>query len=92
MAIFLKDPAARLDYAVDWSGSSGSATIVDSDWRVEPADPAGIVVSATLAEPTRTGATFAGGVPGNVYRIANHITLSDGRQDERSLSLRVEDR
>lgn len=92
MAIFLKDPAARLDYAVDWSATSGSATIVASDWLVEPADPAGLTVGALLVEPARTGATFAGGVAGTVYRIANRVTLSDGRRDERSLSLRVEDR
>lgn len=93
MGIFVKDPAARLDYAVDWPGSSlGAATIVASDWLVDPAEARGIAVAATLAAGTRTGATLAGGVAGHVYRIANRITLSDGRQDERTLAVRVEDR
>lgn len=93
MGIFLKDPAARLDYAVDWSSTYlNSATITASDWHVDPAETAGISVSATLVAPTRTGATLDGGVSGHVYRIANRITLSDGRRDERSLSVRVEAR
>ena len=93
MGIFLKDPAARLDYAVDWSTTYlNGATIIVSDWHVDPVETAGITVGATLVAPTRTGATLDLGVPGHVYRIANRVTLSDGRRDERTLSLRVEAR
>ena len=102
MGIFLKDPAARLDYAVDWSSSylngtsprasSSGATITASDWHVDPAEASGIAVSATLTAPARTGATLDGGISGHVYRIANQITLNDGRRDERTLSVRVETR
>ncbi len=90
MGMFLKDPAARLDYAVDWSANYlGAATIAGSDWTVEPA---GATVSATVLTPTRTGATIDGGVPGMVYRIVNRITLSDGRSDDRALVIRIEAR
>ena len=90
MGMFLKDPAARLDYAVDWSANYlNAATIVASDWDV---DPAGVTVSGATATATRTGATFAGGLPGQVYRIVNRITLSDGRRDDRALIVRVEAR
>lgn len=90
MGIFLKDPAARLDYAVDWSANYlDTATITASDWTVEPA---GATVSATLMTPTRTGATIDGGVPGAVYRIVNRITLSDGRRDDRAVVIRIEAR
>ena len=90
MGMFLKDPAARLDYAVDWSANYlGTATIVGSDWTVEPP---GATVSATVVTPTRTGATIDGGVPGAIYRVANRITLSDGRTDDRSLVIRIEAR
>ena len=93
MGIFLKDPAARLDYAVDWSSSYlNGATITASDWHVDPAEASGIAVSATLTAPARTGATLDGGISGHVYRIANQITLNDGRRDERTLSVRVETR
>ncbi len=90
MGMFLKDPAARLDYAVDWSGSTlGSATIATSDWDVQPP---GATVGATMATATRTGATIDGGVPGTVYRIVNRITLTDGRSDDRALVIRVDAR
>lgn len=93
MGIFLKDPAARLDYAVDWSiNVLNGATIAASDWHVDPVEPGGIAVASTVAAPTRTGATLEGGVPGHVYRIANRIALSDGRADERSLAVRIEAR
>ncbi len=88
--MFLKDPAARLDYAVDWSAIYlDSAAIVASDWDVEPP---GVTVSDANATPSRTSATFAGGTPGEVYRIVNRITLSDGRRDDRAVVLRIEAR
>lgn len=90
MGMFLKDPAARLDYAVDWSATLlGGTTIAASDWQVEPA---GATVGATMLSPTRTGAVIEGGVPGMVHRITNRITLSDGRSDDRSLVIRIEAR
>ncbi len=93
VGIFLKDPAARLDYAVDWSITYlNGATVAASDWHVDPAEPGGIAVASTVTAPTRTGATLEGGVPGHVYRIANRVTLSDGRADERALAVRVEAR
>lgn len=93
MAIFLKDPRARLDYAVDWSpGYLGAATIATSDWAVDPVEATGVAVGATLTAPTRTGATLDGGVPGHLYRVANRVTLSDGRSDERALTLRIDER
>lgn len=90
MGMFLKDPAARLDYAVDWSANYlGPATIAVSDWDVEPP---GVTVSAAVLTPTRTGATIDGGTPGMIYRVVNRITLSDGRTDDRSLVIRIEAR
>lgn len=91
MGIFLKDPDALLDYSVDWAaGYLDGQTIAASDWAVEPAG--GVTVVSTVLAPTRTGATLSGGVPGNVYRVANRVTLSDGRRDERGLTLRCEQR
>ncbi len=93
MAIFLKDPAAVIDYAVDWAaGYLQAQTVTDSSWSVAPDDPDGVVVVATVLAPSRTMATLGGGQSGRSYRVTNHVALSDGRRDERSLVLRVEDR
>lgn len=93
MGIFLKDPAATLDYAVDWAaGYLDTQTIAASGWSVMPIEAGGIVVSAQVVSTTRTGATLSGGIPGHSYRITNRVTLSDSRTDERSLTVRVEQR
>ena len=93
MGIFLKDPAASIDYAVDWgAGYLAGQTVTTSSWLAEPVEDDGVRIAAEIHGPTRTGATFAGGVPGNIYRVANRVTLSDGRVDERSLVLRIEQR
>ena len=93
MSYYLKDPQAAVDYSVDWSaGYLGARTVTASAWAVVPAEVGGIVVVAEMTAPARCAATLEGGVRGHVYRVTNHVTLSDGRSDERSLVMRVEDR
>ncbi len=93
MAIFIKDPAAAIDYAIDWAaGYLDGQIIAGSTWAVLPDDPGAVTVTATLTAPTRTGATLSGGLRGTVYRVVNRVSFSDGRTDERTLDLRVEDR
>lgn len=91
MGIFLKDPAAVIDYAVDWQAAYlAGATVADSSWVVIPAGALAVV--AASHDAGRSTATLTGGDRGCVYRLTNHVTFSDGRSDERSLDVRVEDR
>lgn len=93
MGLFLKDPDAAIDYSVDWSqGYLEGATITASRWTVVPEEAGGLTVTAQLFAPTRTGATIGGGQRGHVYRVTNRVTLNDGRNDERSLAIRIDDR
>jgi hypothetical protein len=93
VAIFLKDPAATLDYAVDWQAVYlDGQTIIQSQWRVAPDTVDGMTVTHAGQVGGRTVVTLAGGQRGTLYRITNRVTLSDGRSDERSLDVRVEDR
>lgn len=93
MAIFVKDPAALVDYAIDWSaGYLVNQTITSSQWRVVPDDAGAIVVEAQSIEPGRTTATLSGGRAGGLYHVINTVGTSDGRTDERALVVRVEDR
>ena len=93
MSLLLKDPDAILDYAVDWVAEYlDTDQIFTSEWTVEPAEPGGaeIVVSeiASGAAIVKVG----GGVPGHIYRLNNHVLLASGREDNRSIILRVEQR
>lgn len=93
MSYQLKDPQARVDYQIDWGSSYlDGQTIVASQWTVSPDEAGGIEVDEESFDLTRTAVTLTGGMPGHLYRVGNRVTLSDGRYDERSLSLRVEER
>ena len=93
MSLYLKDPDARIDYAIDWGTAYlDGQIIVASEWAVTPEEESGAIVEIASFDLTRTAVTLSGGVPGHVYRIGNRVTLSDGRSDERSLTLRVEER
>ena len=93
MSQFIKDPDARVDYAIDWSDATSAGTaIADSQWSVAPVEPDGVTIEAHGFELVRATVTLSGGIAGHVYRIANRITLADGNIDERSLVIRVEQR
>jgi len=93
MTIFVKDPGATIDYSVDWSaGYLGGQTITGSTWTVAPTGSGAISVGASAIAAGKTVATLSGGLPGLLYRITNRVIFSDGRSDERTLALRVEDR
>ena len=93
MSLYLKDPDARIDYAIDWGTAYlDGQIIVASEWAATPEEESGAIVEIASFDLTRTAVTLSGGVPGHVYRIGNRVTLSDGRSDERSLTLRVEER
>lgn len=93
MAMVVKDPDARIDYEFDWGVAypEGQA-VVASGWTVVPADAGGVAVAASAHDLTRATATLAGGVAGHIYRVTNRVTLSDGQIDERSMTVRVEER
>jgi hypothetical protein len=93
VAIFVKDPAALVDYAIDWTaGYLGDETITSSVWRVNPSSPGGIAVAGSSISPGKTLVTLSGGVGGNLYHVTNMVNFSNARGDERTLVVRVEER
>lgn len=93
MSVFVKDPAARIDYAVDWLAAAGDGQVIaDSLWSVTPDEAGGLTVASHAFDIVRTAVTLAGGIAGHVYRVANRVTMAGGGIDERSLVIRVEER
>ena len=93
MTLLLKDPEAALDYAVDWGAEYLDAdTVALSDWHVIPVEIGGLSVLASGFDGKVATATAAGGVPGHLYQLTNHVLLSSGLTDSRSIVLRVEKR
>ncbi len=93
MTVLLKDPEAALDYAVDWGLEYLAAdTLAQSDWRVTPVEPGGVSVVGSAFDTKVATVTAAGGVSGHLYQLTNHVVLSSGLTDSRSIVLRVEKR
>jgi hypothetical protein len=93
MTVIVKDPQARFEHGIDWSAAHPDpAMVAASSWTVEPLTAGGLVVVASAFDLARTSVSLGGGVVGTAYRVANRVTLSDGQIDERSVTVRVEQR
>ncbi len=93
MSLYLKDPDARVSYAIDWSTHYlGDQLIAGSVWTVSPQEEGGLTVEENSHDGRRTSAVVAGGVIGRRYDVANRITLTNGDSDERSIAFMVEAR
>jgi hypothetical protein len=93
MTLLLKDPDAVLDYSVDWGAEYlGDDLLAESQWSVLPDEPGGVTVEGSDFDATTTTVKAAGGVPGRIYRLVNHVVAASGRIDRRSVVLRVEKR
>jgi hypothetical protein len=82
---FTKDPDAKLDFPIDWSGWLGSDSITASLWSV----PAGLTLESEVFAPAETTAWLSGGTDGAVYVVTNRITTTAGRVNEASIRLKV---
>jgi len=84
-----KDPQANLDYQVDWSDWLGSTdTISTSTWTV----PDGIVEESDSNTTTTATIWVSGGTLGETYDLVNHIVTTEGREDDRTIHLKLVDK
>jgi len=93
MTLLLKDPEATLDYSVDWGADylSGDA-LAESGWTIIPDEPGGVTVVSDRFDLLIATAEVSGGIAGRLYRLTNHVVTIEGREDSRSIMLRVEKR
>jgi hypothetical protein len=93
MTLLLKDPEATLDYSVDWGSEylSGDA-LAESGWTVSPIEDGGLTVVGGQFDLLIATVQVGGGVAGRLYRLTNHVVTGEGREDSRSIMLRVEKR
>lgn len=94
MSFLMKDPAAVLDYSIDWGAEylGDGEMLAASTWSVVPNDPDGLAVVGSDFGPATSTVKAGGGVAGCMYRLVNLITTGSGRIDERSIAIRVEKR
>ena len=94
MTLLLKDPAAVLDYAIDWGAEylGVDDALTESSWSVDPDEAGGVVVVESSFDERFATVQAGGGNAGRLYRLANRVVTQTGRADERSIMLRVEQR
>lgn len=85
IASFVKDPAAKLDYEIDWSDWLIGDTIATSTWTV----PAGITNVTSSNTAVTATIRLSGGTHGQNYEVLNHIVTASGQEDERSIVIEV---
>jgi len=96
MDVYLKDPAAVIDYSIDWASTYllAGENIVTSSWTIWPTGEVGDL--QVDHEPPLAGniaSVFVGlGNVGHRYQLTNHITTDQGRTDERSFTIRISER
>ncbi len=85
---FAKDPDAVLDYSLDWSRWLAGDEIAASEWIVA----VGLTKASATNSPSKTTVWLSGGTAGQVYIVTNRITTAAGRTEDRSFTIRVEER
>lgn len=93
MTLLMKDPAAVLDYAIDWGAEYLDGELISaSEWSISPLEDDGVTIVGSDFDSASSTVKAAGGAPGKLYKLVNQVTLDSGRIDSRSIVLRVEKR
>ena len=85
---FTHDPDAVLDYLFDWSDWLGADTIASHTVTAA----AGLTVDSTEATTTTVTAWLSGGTDGASYAVTCHIVTAAGREDDRTVTITVQER
>jgi hypothetical protein len=91
MALVLKDPESALDYSVDWGLRYLTGDVLtESSWSVVPVEGGGVTIDGSHFDTASATVNVSGGRPGMIYRLLNQVSTSQGRQESRSILVRVE--
>jgi hypothetical protein len=85
---FTKDPHAVLDYTIDWTRWLAGDQIATSAWLV----PAGLTKVGDSKSASSATVWLSGGTAGEAYIVTSRITTAGGRTEDRSFTVRVEER
>lgn len=88
--IFIKDPDAELDYAIDWSAwlAAEEDTAASAEWFV----PDGLTGGATSLSEGKATIWLSGGTVQTEYIVVCRLTTTGGLKDDRSIVIAVHQR
>ena len=85
---FTKDPNAVLDYTIDWTRWLAGDQVATSEWLPST----GLTKMADTKTASSATVWLSGGTAGQSYTVTNRITTTGGRTEDRSVTIRVEER
>ena len=85
---FILDPDAVLDYEWDWSAWLGTDTIASHTVTAAT----GLTVDSSTATSTAVTAWLSGGSVGASYAVTCHVVTAAGREDDRTVTITVQER
>lgn len=88
---FIKDPDAFLDYTLDWSQWLQGDSILSTNFTVT-GDDAALAVAFATSTPTTATVWLQGGTDGALYAVTCEITTAQGRVDDRSFQIQINER
>jgi len=103
MALTIKDahdPDARLDYEINWGpfvdelGETQPGwlyeddVIVSSTWKDATG---GLAIDTDSHTDTHAKVWLTGGTPGETGSVTNHVTTAAGREDDRTLRIKIKE-
>lgn len=97
---YIKDPDARLDYKWDWAAltnGTGTENWLDAGETIDShtvTATTGITVDSSTATDADTSvvAWLSGGTTNQDYTVTCHIVTTDGREDDRTFTIRCRQR
>lgn len=102
--VFVQDPQAQLDYQWNWFDPAEGETVgwlaageTITAFTVVASSADLVIGNGTTGGPAvsqaggKVTAWLSGGIEGTRYEIACHITTNAGRQDDRTIYLRIAD-
>ncbi len=87
--VFVKDPNADLDYNFDWTEWLQAGEVISVSTMTVTS---GLGVDSSSHTSTSATAWLIGGTAGKSYKLVNEITTNQGRTDQRTMIIRVQDR
>jgi hypothetical protein len=85
---YIQDPDAVLDYQFDWADWLGADTIASHTVTAAT----GLTVDSSTATSTAVRVWLSGGSVGASYAVTCHVVTAAGREDDRTVTITVQER
>jgi hypothetical protein len=86
----IKDPDAVLDYPLDWA--PWLTDIADTLANHTVTADAGLTMDSSSIVGTKVIAWLSGGTEAETYQVVYHIITTGGREDDRSIFVKIAER